>query len=77
MVHCIHCGQEYLSSEIWFDPAPSATTAGGFWRCGTPGCDGLGYGFDIFPADGSDGGLDGGWFDDDGNPCDPPWLAED
>lgn len=23
----------------------------GFWRCPTPGCTGLGFGFDVFPID--------------------------
>jgi hypothetical protein len=75
LVHCIECGREYESSRIWYDTASAGAGRGGFWRCATPGCGGAGYGFDIFPADGSPGGIDGGWFDDDGNPCDPPWLS--
>lgn len=77
LVHCIECGQEYESSRIWFDTTSATADLDGIWRCATPNCGGIGYGFDIFPADGSPGGLDGGWFDDDGNPCDPPWLSDD
>jgi len=49
-VQCLHCGGEYCSSEIvWRD---------GFWCCPTPGCDGVGFTFDIFPV---------GTFDDEGD----------
>ena len=45
MVRCLHCGQEYLSSQIvWRD---------GFWMCPVEGCGGAGYQFDIHPLDSS------------------------
>jgi len=45
MVRCLHCGQEYLSSQIvWRD---------GFWSCPVEGCGGAGYQFDIHPLDSS------------------------
>ena len=40
MVRCLHCDQTYLSSLMKWQ--------GGLWRCGIPGCDGAGYGFDVF-----------------------------
>jgi hypothetical protein len=65
LVTCLHCAREYMSSEMrWAD---------GFWWCGTQGCSGKGYGFDVFAIDGSCG-FTGGWFDDDGNRVPPPWL---
>lgn len=52
-VVCIHCGLKYSSALIWFDRE--------IWRCPVVGCDGKGFGFDIweivkggsgdFPAD--------------------------
>ena len=45
MVRCLHCSQEYLSSQIvWCD---------GFWSCPVEGCGGAGYQFDIHPLDSS------------------------
>lgn len=78
LVHCIECDQEYMSTEIWFrNAATPDDPLDGIWCCPTKGCGGIGYGFGIYPADGSDGGLDGGWFDDDGNTCEPPWMSEE
>ena len=45
MVLCLHCDQTYLSSLMKW--------RGGLWRCGTPGCDGAGYGFDVFDENSS------------------------
>ena len=45
MVRCLHCDQTYLSSLMKW--------RGGLWRCGTPGCDGAGYGFDVFDENSS------------------------
>jgi len=43
LVRCLHCDQTYMSSLMqWRD---------GCWSCGTPGCGGAGYHFDIFDAD--------------------------
>ncbi len=45
-VFCLHCGKEFSSDKIrwkrWGEE--------GFWCCPTPGCDGVGYQFDIFPV---------------------------
>ena len=43
-VICLHCGKEYDSSAMSYDED------GELWMCGTPGCDGAGFGFDIYPA---------------------------
>lgn len=43
MVRCLHCDQTYTSSLMKW--------RGGLWRCGIPGCDGAGYGFDVFDED--------------------------
>ena len=43
-VHCIHCGERYLSSEIKWDEASK------MWVCPVEGCGGCGYLFDIYPA---------------------------
>jgi hypothetical protein len=40
-VWCIHCGSEYRSDAMFEDNW-------GFWRCGIPGCDGRGFGFDVW-----------------------------
>src|SRR5688500_11269255 len=50
-VQCVHCGESYESWHIeWRDDA-TLSSAGGAWCCPTPGCDGIGFGFDIFPVD--------------------------
>ncbi len=50
-VHCLHCDQEYESYLIhWVDDVIESDSPG-FWCCPTPGCDGKGFGFDIFPVD--------------------------
>ena len=43
LVRCLHCDKTYMSSLMEWK--------GGLWCCGTPGCDGKGYHFDIFDAD--------------------------
>ena len=51
IVHCLHCDQEYESYLIhWVEDAIEFDSPG-FWCCPTPGCDGKGFGFDIFPID--------------------------
>ena len=51
IVHCLHCDQEYESYLIhWVEDAIESDSPG-FWCCPTPGCDGKGFGFDIFPVD--------------------------
>lgn len=52
IVHCIHCGEEFDSYRIeWRIERDADGTAHGFWCCPMPGCDGKGFGFDIFPVD--------------------------
>lgn len=52
VVHCIHCGEEYDSYRIeWRVERDADGEAHGFWCCPMPGCDGKGFGFDIFPVD--------------------------
>lgn len=51
-VHCIHCGEEYDSYRIeWRIERDADGAAHGFWCCPIEGCDGKGFGFDIFPVD--------------------------
>ena len=52
VVECIHCGREYTSDLIVWREEDD----GGFWCCPTPGCDGVGFRFDIWPL--------GSWCDD-------------
>jgi len=49
-VHCIHCGEEYDSYLIKWVPDEKNPNQG-FWSCPTPGCDGIGFCFDIWPTD--------------------------
>jgi ferredoxin len=49
-VHCIHCGEEYESYLIKWVP-DERDPSDGFWSCPTPGCDGIGFCFDIWPTD--------------------------
>ena len=51
MVHCLHCDQEYESYLIHWVDETTESDAPGFWWCPTPGCDGKGFGFDIFAVD--------------------------
>ena len=52
VVHCIHCGEEYDSYKIqWRIERDDDGTQHGFWCCPIAGCDGKGFGFDIFPVD--------------------------
>lgn len=52
LVHCIHCNEEYDSYRIeWRESVNEQGQRQGFWCCPIPGCDGLGFGFDIFPVD--------------------------
>jgi hypothetical protein len=43
-VLCIHCWKRYGSEAIRWDGVS------GVWSCATPGCGGVGYGFDIQDA---------------------------
>lgn len=61
LVRCLHCGQEYLSSLIWFRKNPPSDRIPGFWCCPIEGCDGKGFEFDIYPLDSPI------WGDDEGD----------
>ncbi|MGD0897094.1 MAG: hypothetical protein ABR915_04615 [Thermoguttaceae bacterium] len=65
-VHCIHCGQEYESYLMeWRIEEGSDGQQHGFWCCPVDGCDGRGFGFDIFPTDPEYRDENGGWVYDD------------
>jgi hypothetical protein len=50
-VQCIHCGEAYESWRIEWRELNDDPNLLGAWCCPTPGCDGIGFGFDIFPVD--------------------------
>jgi hypothetical protein len=59
-VCCLHCGREYESYLIeWRVKRCHDGQRHGFWCCPTPGCDGAGFGFDLFPTDPEYIGEDG------------------
>src|SRR5260221_11653180 len=66
LVHCLHCGEEYDSWQIEFREGEGPTGNAGAWCCPTPGCDGVGFCFDIFPVDPewTDENGERVWFDD-------------
>jgi hypothetical protein len=67
-VECLHCGEEYDSYLIeWREETDENGQVRGFWCCPTPGCDGIGFGFDILPTDPNYRDERGGWvsFDED------------
>jgi hypothetical protein len=52
IVSCIHCGEEFDSYLIeWRVETDAEGNAHGFWCCPTPSCDGIGFGFDMWPID--------------------------
>lgn len=52
LVWCMHCHEEYDSWKMCYEITTDEDgREHGFWRCGTPGCDGAGFGFDIHPVD--------------------------
>jgi hypothetical protein len=62
LVACLHCGQEYDSARI--ERRVENGLGGrrqGFWCCPTPGCSGVGFGFDILPVDPDYRDERGGW----------------
>ncbi|MCA9235368.1 MAG: hypothetical protein KDA44_07840 [Planctomycetales bacterium] len=74
MVNCLHCGEQYDSYLIEWRIIHNRDGAElGFWCCPTPGCDGLGFGCDILPADPEWRDERGGWCDDD----DADWYDYD
>ena len=69
LVWCLHCHQQYDSWKMeWRVVDCHDGQQRGFWYCGTEGCDGAGFGFDIFPVDEDyvdpDGRDLGHWVDD-------------
>jgi hypothetical protein len=50
-VSCMHCGEVYDSWQILWREDNSNPHFKGHWCCPTPGCDGVGFGFDILPTD--------------------------
>jgi hypothetical protein len=66
LVGCLHCGQEYDSYLIeWRVDRDAKGRSRGFWCCPTPGCGGMGFGFDILPVDPTYRDERGGWIGDD------------
>jgi len=61
-VRCLHCGEEYDSYRIeWREETGDDGRVQGFWCCPTPGCGGMGFGFDILPTDPTYCDQRGGW----------------
>jgi hypothetical protein len=58
-VCCLHCHREFDSYLIHWVEDPTYGN-GGYWACPTPGCDGKGFTFDIWPTDPE-------WTDEQGN----------
>ncbi|MEM6313076.1 MAG: hypothetical protein AAF743_03270 [Planctomycetota bacterium] len=48
-VGCLHCGEVFESYMMVRRPIDGME--GEHWCCPTPGCTGIGFGFDIFPTD--------------------------
>lgn len=70
LVCCLHCGREYDSYRIEWRAEPGKR---GFWCCPIPGCDGIGFGFDILPVDPDYQDEHGGWvYDDDSDDGEEP-----
>ncbi|MEX0655049.1 MAG: hypothetical protein WD534_00335 [Phycisphaeraceae bacterium] len=67
-VFCLHCQQEYESYLMEWREEMAEGKRHGFWCCPTPGCDGRGFGFDIFP-------IDPEYRDENGEPLGP--FADD
>ena len=72
-VECLHCGQQYQSHLIeWRIETDADGNLHGFWCCPTPGCGGVGFGFDILPTDPDYRDERGGWVH-----CDDEYDEED
>ena len=79
-VECLHCGQQYDSYLIeWRIETDADGRQHGFWCCPTPGCGGMGFGFDILPTDPDYRDEHGGWVhdEDDEDGFDEDDLSED
>lgn len=81
LVACIHCGEEYESFRIeWREFVNDKGETVGFWCCPIPGCDGKGFGFDIFPVDPDYQDESGRWItsdDEDEDWDDDEWEEDD
>lgn len=51
-VVCMHCGKGYMSDRMVWGTKPGTRAMSPLWWCPTENCDGAGYGFDIYRADG-------------------------
>jgi hypothetical protein len=72
-VCCLHCGAEYDSYLIeWRVETKADGSQEGFWCCATPGCGGVGFGFDLLPTDPTYQDEHGRWAydEDDEDDCD-------
>jgi hypothetical protein len=79
-VECLHCGQQYDSYLIeWRIQTDVEGKQHGFWCCPTPGCGGMGFGFDILPTDPNYRDERGGWVycDDEDEEYDEDDFDED
>jgi hypothetical protein len=47
LVRCEHCGKEYMSDKMKYEPRGLEYS---LWWCATKRCDGAGFGVDIFPV---------------------------
>ncbi len=63
-VFCYHCGEEY---ETWQMRPEEDDEGATHWHCATPGCDGRGFLFDIWP-------IDPEWRDEHGELV---WIEDD
>jgi len=76
-VQCLHCGETYDSYLIEWRVHPDADgKPHGFWCCPTPGCGGMGFGFDILPTDPEYRDERGGWVYDE-EECDEELYEDD
>jgi hypothetical protein len=77
-VECLHCGEQYDSYRIeWRVTTDADGKQHGFWCCPTPGCGGMGFGFDILPTDPDYQDERGGWVWCDDEDIDEDDLDED
>src|SRR5688500_1760211 len=82
-VECLHCGEVYDSYLIQWranSDASDRENMPGYWCCPTPDCDGIGFGFDIWPTDPDYVSEDGSMMsfdDEDGEEDDDDAYAEE
>lgn len=77
-VSCLHCGEVYDSYLIeWRVETDAGGKQHGFWCCPTPGCGGMGFGFDILPTDPHYRDERGGWVGDEDDDFDDEFDEDD